>query len=69
MVEALPGKRHAVFLPECPAPFTGSLLIVDDALLEILPASTMAAVQIFWRWGAGTAALLAGGSAPAGRSE
>jgi uncharacterized membrane protein len=59
VIEALPGDRHVVFLPECPAPMTGSLLVVDDRLLEFLPASTVSALQIFSRWGGGTAALLA----------
>ena len=57
-IEALPGDRHVVFLPECPAPMTGSLLVVDDRLLEFLPASSASALQIFARWGGGTAALL-----------
>jgi hypothetical protein len=38
---------------------TGTLLVVDDRLLEFLPASTVSALQIFSRWGGGTAALLA----------
>ena len=59
MIEALPGNRHVVFLPECPAPFTGPLFIVDDDLLEELPISTVSVAQIFSRWGGGTAALLA----------
>ena len=58
-IEALPGDRHVVFLPECPAPMTGTLLVVDDRLLEFLPASSTSALQIFSRWGGGTAALLA----------
>ena len=59
-IEALPGDRHVVFLPECPAPMTGPILVVDDRLLEFLPASSVSALQIFSRWGGGTAALLAG---------
>ncbi len=59
VIETLPGDRHVVFLPECPAPMTGSLLVVDDRLLEFLPASSVSALQIFSRWGGGTAALLA----------
>ena len=58
-IEALPGDRHVVFLPECPAPMTGSLLVVDDRLLEFLPASSAATLQVFARWGGGAAALLA----------
>ncbi len=60
VIEALPGDRHVVFLPECPAPMTGTLLVVDDRLLEFLPAGTTSALQVFARWGGGTAALLAG---------
>lgn len=59
VIEELPGDRHVVFLPECPAPMTGSLLVVDDRLLEFLPASSASALQIFARWGGGTAELLA----------
>lgn len=59
IIEALPDDRHVVFLPECPAPMTGSLLVVDDRLLELLPTSTFSALQVFSRWGGGTAALLA----------
>ncbi len=57
-IEALPGDRHVVFLPECPAPMTGTLLVVDDRLLEFLPASSVSSLQIFSRWGGGTAELL-----------
>ena len=59
VIEALPRDRHVVFLPECPVPMTGTLLVVDDRLLEFLPAGSMSALQIFSRWGGGTAALLA----------
>ena len=59
VIEALPDDRHVVFLPECPAPMTGSLLVVDDRLLELLPKSNISALQVFSRWGGGMAALLA----------
>jgi len=59
VIEALPGDRHVVFLPECPMPMTGTLLVVDDRLIEYLPASSVSALQTFSRWGGGTAALLA----------
>jgi uncharacterized membrane protein len=62
VVESLPGDRHVVFLPECPVPMTGTLLVVDDRLLEFLSASSVSALQIFSRWGGGTAALLAEGT-------
>jgi len=57
-IEALPGDRHVVFLPECPAPMTGPILVVDDRLLVFLPVNTVSALKVFSRWGAGTGDLL-----------
>jgi uncharacterized membrane protein len=60
-VEALPGDRHVVFMPECPVPMTGTLLVVDDRLLEFLPASSASVLKVFSGWGGGAAKALAVG--------
>jgi len=58
VIEAVDDHRHVVFVPESPAPMTGTVLVVEDELLEFLPASAVQALQTFTRWGGGVADLV-----------
>jgi uncharacterized membrane protein len=58
VVEAVDDHRSVVFVPESPAPMTGTVLVVDNELLELLPATTVQTLQVFTRWGGGAANLV-----------
>lgn len=58
VIEAVDDHRSVIFLPESPVPMTGTVLVVDNELLELLPATTVQTLQVFTRWGGGAANLV-----------
>jgi len=61
VVEAVDDHRFVVFLPESPLPMTGTVLVVEKELLEMLPVRAVQALQAFSRWGGGVAELVSSG--------
>jgi uncharacterized membrane protein len=62
VIEAVDDHRSVIFVPESPAPMTGTVLVVDNELLEVLPIGAGRALQAFTRWGGGVADLVPKGA-------
>lgn len=59
LMDTLADGRHAVFVPDVPTPWSGSLIFVTADRIEPLPLSTKQTIECLHRLGANASQLLA----------
>jgi len=60
LVERIPEGRVAVFIPDAPSPWSGSVLIMDEDRVKPLEVPSTSTLKSLKRLGKGTAALVEG---------